>query len=62
MQVQIVDNVSLHMISVLSSTIEQSKDIRFAVAFVSQKGLSEIESSIKKALQAGAYIEFFGWS
>lgn len=58
MQVQIVDNVSLHMISVLSSTIEQSKDIRFAVAFVSQKGLSEIESSIKKALQAGAYIEF----
>ena len=58
MRVQIIDNVSREMVSVLLPAIEQSKDVRIAVAFVSRRGLAMIEPSIRAALQAGAYLEF----
>jgi len=58
MRVHIIDNVSRDMISVLSPAIEQSKDVRIAVAFVSRRGLAMIEPAIRSAVQAGAHLEF----
>ncbi|RLA95059.1 MAG: hypothetical protein DRG83_19020 [Deltaproteobacteria bacterium] len=58
MQVEIVDNISRKLVSVLLPAIEQSQEVRIAVAFVSHRGLSMIEPSVKRSLQRGAYIEF----
>lgn len=58
MQVQIVDNVSERLTSVLLPLVERSTDIRIAVAFISQSGLAEIDKPMKIALQSGAYFEF----
>lgn len=58
MRVQIIDNMSRAMISVLSPAIERSRDVRIAVAFMSKRGLAMIEPSVRLALQAGAYLEF----
>src|SRR5438046_1499687 len=58
MEANIVDNVSRDMVSVLSPAIESSKDVRVAVAFVSQRGLAMLWSSMEAALKAEAYLEF----
>ena len=58
MQVEIVDNRSRHLVSVLSPAIEPSEDVRMAVAFVSARGLQMIEPSIMVAARAGGYLEF----
>jgi HKD family nuclease len=58
MKLKIIDNVSEKVVSVLSPIVEQSNDIRIAVAFVSRSGLAAIDVPIKTALQAGAYLEF----
>jgi HKD family nuclease len=58
MEVQIIDNRSQTMTSFLSSEIEQSKDARIAVAFMSRRGLAMIEQPIDAAVQAGARFEF----
>src|SRR5438132_11845414 len=60
MEVRIVDNTSRDrdMASILSQAIEFSKDVRIAVAFVSQPGLALLWSSVEAALQRGASLEF----
>src|SRR5215210_5489958 len=58
MEARIIDNVSRDMVSILSSEIGHSKDVRIAVAFVSQRGLGLLWGSMEVALQAGAYLEF----
>ena len=58
MRIQIVDNISRALVSVLSVSIEQSKDVRIAVAFVSRAGLAMVEPSIKAAIRGGAQFEF----
>ncbi len=58
MKMQIIDNRSIKMAAVLPSLIEQSRDIKVAVAFMSRQGLSLIERSIDLAVSSGAYIEF----
>src|SRR5438552_406011 len=57
-EARIIDNVSRDMVSVLSSEIEHSQDVRIAVAFVSQKGLGLLWTSMEATLQAGGYMEF----
>lgn len=58
MNVQIIDNISQNMASILSSAIRESEDVRVAVAFISQSGLDAIRSSIETNLRAGGHIEF----
>lgn len=58
MKLEIVDNVSKTMASVLTQRLGQGRDIRVAVAFVSQRGLEMIQPSIRAAIQKGAYLEF----
>jgi HKD family nuclease len=58
MQAQIVDNSSHIMATVLSNAIKEAQDIRIAVAFASQRGLSMIWEPLEQAMSAGAYIEF----
>lgn len=58
MQIQMVDNVEHDMASMLVPTIKTADDVRIAVAFVSNDGLSEIMPSVRTALNAGAYVEF----
>ncbi len=58
MLIQVVDNLSLSLLSVLEETIAQSQDSRIAVAFVSMQGLRLVESALRTSLQAGAHIEF----
>lgn len=58
MRLQIIDNVSTGMVSVLSPLIERSTDLRIAVAFVSRQGLAMVEAPLSTALKAGALVEF----
>src|SRR6266566_7429401 len=58
MEAKIVDNSSRTMASVLSDAIQGSQDIRVAVAFASEKGLSLILEPLEKVISAGAYVEF----
>jgi len=58
MKAQMVDNVSRDMVSVLAPLLQDSKDIRIAVAFVSRRGLAMIERPLHAALQSGASAEF----
>ena len=58
MRVQVIDNVSRQMARVLCPLIEQSTDLRVAVAFMSHRGLGVIRPSLAAALQAGATVEF----
>ena len=58
MRVQVIDNVSREMASVLPSVIEGSRDLRIAVAFVSRRGLATIDPALTAAVQAGATAEF----
>lgn len=58
MIIQIIDNHSKELISILNNTIEISSDIRMAVAFVSRHGLSLIDSSMKYILDTKANLEF----
>src|SRR3990172_7237709 len=58
MRVQVIDNVSREMASVLPLVIEGSRDLRIAVAFVSRRGLAAINPALTAAVQAGATAEF----
>lgn len=58
MQISVADNVSRPVVGVLSTAIERSSDVRIAVAFVSQRGVSMISAPVATALQAGAIVEF----
>lgn len=58
MEAQIIDNNTSNMVSKLSEGIEQSSDIRMAVAFVSERGLAVLDPAIEAALTRGASIEF----
>jgi HKD family nuclease len=58
MQVQIIDNATRSLASVLPPAIEQSNEVKIAVAFVSRKGLAAIEPAIQTVLAAGGYAEF----
>jgi HKD family nuclease len=58
MKVSFVDNISIHLASVLSEALLFSEDIRIAVAFVSVKGLALIEDSLNLAINSATSIEF----
>lgn len=58
MIIQIIDNRSKELISILNHTIKNSNDIRMAVAFVSRQGLSFIEDSMNYILDSKAKLEF----
>src|SRR3972149_3750524 len=58
MRVQVIDNVSRQMARVLCPLIEQSTDLRVAVAFMSHRGLAVIRPSLATAIDAGATVEF----
>jgi HKD family nuclease len=58
MRLQIIDNDSKEVFSILSPAISQSDDVRIAVAFVSRRGLAMIEPAIDAALRAGSHLEF----
>lgn len=58
MRVRVLDTISSEVVPVLSSAIEESQDIRVAVAFMSQRGLEMLQQSIDIALDAGARLEF----
>jgi HKD family nuclease len=58
MKVEIIDNLTRKLKSVLAPSIEQAREIRIAVAFVSQSGLDLIEAPMQSALRTGATIEF----
>lgn len=58
MNVQIVNNSDHKLAGVLKSSIEVASDIKIAVAFASQSGLSIIERELDTALQSSATIEF----
>jgi len=58
MRVQVIDNVSRKMADALCPLIEESTDLRVAVAFMSHRGLAIIRPSLAAALQAGATVEF----
>jgi HKD family nuclease len=56
--IKIIDNYSKELISILSDTIKNSSDIRMAVAFVSRRGLSLIDSSINYICSTKVNLEF----
>jgi HKD family nuclease len=58
MDIKIVDNKSILMSTTLLSALDNSSDIRIAVAFVSKGGYSIIYSGIEEALKRGAKVEF----
>ena len=58
MKVFFIDNISINMASVLSEAITFAHDIKIAVAFVSLKGLTLIEDSLKLAINSANSIEF----
>lgn len=58
MHLEVVDNGSQKLFSVLSPVIQRCQEVKIAVAFVSKRGLSLIEPSIRCSLRAGAFAEF----
>jgi HKD family nuclease len=58
MKLEIVDNVTRNMASVLKSAVGRASDVRIAVAFVSRAGLATIEDSLQEAVVRGASLEF----
>lgn len=58
MKIEIIDNFHRELISILPQFIEQSIDVRIAVAFVSRRGIALIENSIDSSLNRGSAIEF----
>jgi HKD family nuclease len=57
-KIELVDNNLKNLNNVLRQGIVQSKDIRIAVAFLSQAGINLIYDSIEYALNQGASFEF----
>lgn len=58
MELQIVDNRSIDLGSLLSTEIERSDTLRVAVAFASRSGLVKIAPSVRRRLDLGAAAEF----
>jgi HKD family nuclease len=58
LKINIIDNHSKSLSSILSQRIIQSNDIRIAVAFLSMRGINLLYDSIDSALNQGASFEF----
>jgi HKD family nuclease len=58
LKIDIIDNHSKELISILTQKMEDSIDIRMAVAFVSRRGLSLIDSSMNYILSKKVNLEF----
>jgi len=58
LKINIIDNHSTSLSSILSQAIIQSKDIKIAVAFLSMRGINLIYNSIDSAMRKGASLEF----
>ncbi len=58
MQVEVIDNSTRDLASLLLPSIEESQEVRIAVAFLSCRGLSSIRSSVHRSLEQGASLEF----
>ncbi len=58
MQITVADNAQQTMASVLQSALERSRDVRIAVAFLSQSGLDRVWPPLQKVLQTGGAVEF----
>jgi len=58
LKINIIDNHSKSLSSILSQRIVQSNDIRIAVAFLSMRGINLLYDSIDFALDQGASFEF----
>jgi len=58
MEIELVDNVSRKLLYALQPTIEQSEEVKIAVAYVSIQGLALLESAIRQCLEKGGYTEF----
>jgi HKD family nuclease len=56
--IQVIDNQSEGLVSILNHAIETSIDIRIAVAFVSRHGLSLIDNSLNYILNSRINLEF----
>jgi len=58
MRIQVIDNQSRDLISIVSGALGRSEDVRIAVAFVSRRGVAMIEDPLTKALNSGCVVEF----
>lgn len=58
MQIQVIDNATRSIESVLSPAIKRANEVKIAVAFVSRRGLATIEPAIQTVLDGGGYAEF----
>lgn len=58
MNVRVIDNSSLPLSRLLAAALTQAQEARFAVAFVSESGLSLVEESLRHVLEAGGAVEF----
>src|SRR5437016_2470949 len=58
MPIQIIDNATQSLASILPSAIERASEVKIAVAFVSRRGLSTLEPALQMVLDAGGYTEF----
>lgn len=58
MEIRLIDNCSHKFLDVLYPAIEQSRDCRIAVAYVSARGLAMIEPAVHHSLEKGGFVEF----
>jgi HKD family nuclease len=58
MHVQVIDNKTQDLASILAQGITRCDDVKVAVAFASSGGLKLLRPSIDSALQSGASLEF----
>jgi len=56
--IQVADNKTFNVASILNSSLTRADDVRVAVAFVSRSGLRLIEPAMSESLEHGAYLEF----
>jgi HKD family nuclease len=58
MEIVLVDNMTRRLLDAISPTIEECKECKIAVAFVSYKGLSLLEAAFRQCLERNGYLEF----
>lgn len=56
--IQVADNFSIKVRSILNSSLRRADEVKIAVAFVSRGGLELIESAVNESLGRCAYLEF----
>lgn len=57
MQVRLVDNIGTKVVDELNAIVGRSRDIRFAVAFMSSDGLALVRDALREAVRKGATFE-----